>query len=74
MAVTAEELAGDTAEAPLAFINTVANFVGLGLLPVLAKIKDMPDSYYYGYRKILRLVLENVNAWFTGKTLITPVP
>ncbi|MFA1645675.1 MAG: MFS transporter, partial [Enterobacteriaceae bacterium] len=30
------------------FINTIANFVGLGLPPVLGKIKDLTNSYHYG--------------------------
>ncbi|EPE7491353.1 MFS transporter [Cronobacter universalis] len=47
-AVTTEKLAGVAAAASIAFINTVANFVGLGLPPVLGKIKDATDSYHYG--------------------------
>lgn len=47
-AVTTEKLAGVAAAASIAFINTVANFVGLGLPPVLGKIKDLTDSYHYG--------------------------
>lgn len=47
-AVTTEKLAGVAAAASIAFINTVANFVGLGLPPVLGKIKDMTNSYHYG--------------------------
>lgn len=47
-AVTTEKLAGVTAAASIAFINTVANFVGLGLPPVLGKIKDATDSYHLG--------------------------
>ncbi|MGX6476994.1 MFS transporter [Klebsiella grimontii] len=40
-AVTTEKLAGVAAAASIAFINTIANFVGLGLPPVLGKI-DQP--------------------------------
>ncbi|WP_158782430.1 MFS transporter [Pantoea sp. BAV 3049] len=47
-AVTTEKLAGVAAAASIAFINTVANFVGLGLPPVLGKIKDMTNSYHSG--------------------------
>jgi len=47
-AVTTEKLAGVAAAASIAFINTVANFVGLGLPPVLGKIKDVTNSYHYG--------------------------
>lgn len=47
-AVTTEKLAGVAAAASIAFINTIANFVGLGLPPVLGKIKDATDSYHYG--------------------------
>lgn len=47
-AVTTEKLAGVAAAASIAFINTVANFVGLGLPPILGKIKDMTNSYHYG--------------------------
>ena len=47
-AVTTEKLAGVAAAASIAFINTVANFVGLGLPPLLGKIKDMTNSYHYG--------------------------
>lgn len=47
-AVTTEKLAGVVAAASIAFINTVANFVGLGLPPVLGKLKDMTHSYHSG--------------------------
>lgn len=47
-AVTTEKLAGVAAAASIAFINTVANFVGLGLPPILGKIKDLTHSYQYG--------------------------
>lgn len=47
-AVTTEKLRGVAAAASIAFINTVANFVGLGLPPVLGKIKDATSSYHYG--------------------------
>nr|ELR5114905.1 MFS transporter [Providencia stuartii] len=47
-AVTTEKLAGVAAAASIAFINTIANFVGLGLPPLLGKIKDLTDSYHYG--------------------------
>ena len=47
-AVTTEKLAGVAAAASIAFINTVANFVGLGLPPLLGKIKDLTNSYHYG--------------------------
>lgn len=47
-AVTTEKLAGVAAAASIAFINTVANFVGLGLPPILGKIKDLTNSYHYG--------------------------
>ncbi|KGT95147.1 MFS transporter [Erwinia typographi] len=47
-AVTTEKLAGVAAAASIAFINTVANFVGLGLPPILGKIKDITNSYHYG--------------------------
>ncbi|MEM6161414.1 MFS transporter [Erwinia sp. P6884] len=47
-AVTTEKLAGVAAAASIAFINTVANFVGLGLPPILGKIKDVTNSYHYG--------------------------
>ncbi|WP_058973419.1 MFS transporter [Type-D symbiont of Plautia stali] len=47
-AVTTEKLAGVAAAASIAFINTVANFVGLGLPPVLGKLKDMSHSYHSG--------------------------
>ena len=47
-AVTTETLAGVAAAASIAFINTVANFVGLGLPPVLGKLKDMTHSYHSG--------------------------
>ena len=40
--------AGVAAAASIAFINTIANFVGLGLPPVLGKIKDVTHSYHYG--------------------------
>lgn len=45
-AVTTEKLAGVAAAASIAFINTIANFVGLGLPPVLGKIKDVTHSYH----------------------------
>ncbi|WP_434661026.1 MFS transporter [Klebsiella sp. MISC125] len=47
-AVTTEKLAGVAAAASIAFINTIANFVGLGLPPILGKIKDLTNSYHYG--------------------------
>jgi len=47
-AVTTEKLAGVAAAASIAFINTIANFVGLGLPPLLGKIKDVTNSYHYG--------------------------
>ncbi|MCA1177946.1 MULTISPECIES: MFS transporter [unclassified Pantoea] len=47
-AVTTEKLAGVAAAASIAFINTVANFVGLGLPPLLGKLKDMTHSYHSG--------------------------
>ncbi|MBZ7226492.1 MFS transporter [Klebsiella grimontii] len=47
-AVTTEKLAGVAAAASIAFINTIANFVGLGLPPVIGKIKDVTHSYHYG--------------------------
>ena len=47
-AVTTEKLAGVAAAASIAFINTIANFVGLGLPPVLGIIKDATNSYQYG--------------------------
>lgn len=47
-AVTTEKLAGVAAAASIAFINTVANVVGLGLPPILGKIKDLTNSYHYG--------------------------
>jgi len=47
-AVTTEKLSGVTAAASIAFINTVANFVGLGLPPILGKIKDNTGSYHSG--------------------------
>lgn len=47
-AVITEKLAGVAAAASIAFINTIANFVGLGLPPVLGKIKDVTHSYHYG--------------------------
>lgn len=47
-AVTTEKLAGVAAAASIAFINTIANFVGLGLPPLLGKIKDLTHSYHYG--------------------------
>ena len=47
-AVTTEKLAGVAAAASIAFINTIANFVGLGLPPILGKIKDVTNSYHYG--------------------------
>ena len=47
-AVTTQRIAGVAAAASIAFINTVANFVGLGLPPVLGKIKDITNSYHNG--------------------------
>ncbi|MGK3123942.1 MFS transporter [Candidatus Pantoea formicae] len=47
-AVTTEKLAGVAAAASIAFINTLANFVGLGLPPILGKLKDMTHSYHSG--------------------------
>ncbi len=47
-AVTTEKLAGVAAAASIAFINTVANFVGLGLPPLLGKMKDATQSYHSG--------------------------
>lgn len=47
-AVTTEKIAGVAAAASIAFINTIANFVGLGLPPILGKIKDLTNSYHYG--------------------------
>ncbi|WP_407084559.1 MFS transporter [Pluralibacter gergoviae] len=47
-AVTTQKLAGVAAAASIAFINTIANFVGLGLPPVLGKIKDVTHSYHSG--------------------------
>ena len=47
-AVTTEKLAGVAAAASIAFINTIANFVGLGLPPLLGKIKDLTNSYHSG--------------------------
>ncbi len=47
-AVTTEKLAGVAAAASIAFINTIANFVGLGLPPVLGRIKDLTNSYHSG--------------------------
>lgn len=41
-AVTTEKLAGVAAAASIAFINTIANFVGLGLPPVLGKVRTSP--------------------------------
>ena len=47
-AVTTERIAGVAAAASIALINTVANFVGLGLPPVLGRIKDATGSYDAG--------------------------
>ncbi|MEH5879761.1 MFS transporter [Klebsiella variicola] len=47
-AVTTEKLAGVAAAASIAFINTIANIVGLGLPPLLGKIKDLTNSYHSG--------------------------
>lgn len=47
-AVTTQKIAGVAAAASIAFINTIANFVGLGLPPVLGKIKDITNSYHNG--------------------------
>ncbi|WAH61612.1 hypothetical protein LZ023_38425 (plasmid) [Pseudomonas silvicola] len=48
-AVTTEKLAGVAAAASIAFINTVANFVGLGLPPVLGKPgRSRTHSYHSG--------------------------
>lgn len=47
-AVTTEKISGMAAAASIAFINTIANFAGLGLPPLFGKIKDLTDSYDYG--------------------------
>ncbi|MDX5629348.1 MULTISPECIES: MFS transporter [unclassified Brenneria] len=47
-AVTTEKLAGVAAAASIAFINAIANFAGLGLPPILGRIKDATNSYEYG--------------------------
>lgn len=47
-ATTTERLAGTASAAAIALINTVANGVGLGLPPVLGKIKDTTQSYDHG--------------------------
>ncbi|AFJ47842.1 MFS transporter [Shimwellia blattae] len=47
-AVTTEKISGLAAAASIAFINTIANFAGLGLPPVFGRIKDMTGDYNYG--------------------------
>ena len=47
-AVTTEKISGLAAAASIAFINTIANFAGLGLPPVFGAIKDLTGSYDYG--------------------------
>ena len=47
-AVTTEKIVGVAAAASIAVINTVAQFAGLGLPPVLGAIKDSTGNYNGG--------------------------
>ncbi|NDL64705.1 MFS transporter [Acerihabitans arboris] len=68
-AVTTEKLTGVAAAASIAFINAIANFAGLGLPPLLGKIKDMTNSYHYGLLIIaVALVIGGVVGIFVGRT------
>lgn len=77
-AVTTEKLAGVAAAASIAFINTVANFVGLGLPPVLGKIKDVTNSYHYGLLIVaVALIIGGVIAILVSRPLrseLKPLP
>ena len=60
-AVTTEKIAGVAAAASIALINTVAQFAGIGLPPVLGAIKDATGSYDGGLLLIaLALVVGGV--------------
>ena len=81
-AVTTEKLTGVAAAASIAFINAIANFAGLGLPPLLGKIKDLTNSYHYGLLIIaIALMIGGVIGIFVGKTkapvngqaVITPI-
>ncbi len=68
-AVTTEKLTGVAAAASIAFINAIANFAGLGLPPLLGKIKDLTNSYHYGLLIIaVALMIGGVIGIFVGKT------
>lgn len=68
-AVTTEKLTGVAAAASIAFINAIANFAGLGLPPLLGKIKDLTNSYHYGLLIIaVALVIGGVVGIFVGRT------
>jgi MFS family permease len=68
-AVTTEKLTGVAAAASIAFINAIANFAGLGLPPLLGKIKDLTNSYHYGLLIIaIALMIGGVIGIFVGKT------
>lgn len=68
-AVTTEKLTGVAAAASIAFINAIANFAGLGLPPLLGKIKDLTNSYHYGLMIIaIALVIGGVVGIFVGRT------
>ncbi|MEA9389980.1 MFS transporter [Acerihabitans sp. TG2] len=68
-AVTTEKLTGVAAAASIAFINAIANFAGLGLPPLLGKIKDLTNSYHYGLLIIaIALILGGIIGIFVGRT------
>ncbi len=68
-AVTTEKLTGVAAAASIAFINAIANFAGLGLPPLLGKIKDMTNSYHYGLLIIaVALIIGGIVGIFVGRT------
>lgn len=68
-AVTTEKLAGVAAAASIAFINAIANFAGLGLPPLLGKIKDMTNSYHYGLLIIaIALIIGGIVGIFVART------
>ena len=67
-AVTTEKLAGVAAAASIAFINAIANFAGLGLPPLLGKIKDVTGSFHYGLLIIATaLVIGGIVGIYVGR-------
>ncbi|TCL02838.1 MFS transporter [Sodalis ligni] len=68
-AVTTEKLTGVAAAASIAFINAIANFAGLGLPPLLGKIKDVTNSYHYGLLIIaVALIIGGIVGIFVART------